>query len=231
MEAMDYKPSRSSFLALPLEIRIQVYRYLVPTTYFQENTYRFAKPSDWIMKYFWILGSTSILRVNHQIYDEAIICLYENATFTIKVFSFQSFFLVRLGPNLCYCQGYEIPQRFSSRHIRRIRRLDIHINGRNGDPSTIKELIREVALLCSLLQTIPRIKSLRIWYNAEKGCLPYAQAILKPFLPLSGVENIEVGGLVDAGTKSEMESALRRNRSRGMIDLNRLSNRHANTAI
>jgi len=77
-------PCPASFLSLPLELRQQVYRHLLPTTYLRN-----ASSLEWGAQSLvpvWLKGNTSVPRVNRQFYSEAIELLFGDATLALAIY-------------------------------------------------------------------------------------------------------------------------------------------------
>ena len=72
--------AKSGFLSLALELRLQVYRYIIPKSV-KLPPERIRRGID----HFWHRGNISILRVNKQIHDEVVQILYGGSTFEFQV--------------------------------------------------------------------------------------------------------------------------------------------------
>lgn len=126
---------RSLFQSLPLEIRRQIYSYILPYTVPQ---YRRKET------YVWRLGSIAILAANKQIHEEAADLLYGDSWFhfvvqynrTEFVFHFVRQGILRETRHDEYLRGYRHIQaveyfikRIGPKNVSRIRQLQIHIHG------------------------------------------------------------------------------------------------------
>jgi len=78
---LEHSPSKiaiPSFLALPLELRREIYSYLLPHTNLNLQTYRGSR-------IVWEPGSIALLSVCHQLYNECAAVLYGENIFEIRV--------------------------------------------------------------------------------------------------------------------------------------------------
>ena len=212
-------PNQTSFLSLPFEIREQIYLYLLPTT----------RVDRFLDEYIWIKGSTSVLRVNHQIYHEAISVLFNRAMVEVKVELLldgcrRNFYVRNVSPlGAITYRNLPFPESFGAQNLHRIRRLKVSIyysvRGRHFQMRDIEDhSVRKVESLCLILQRIARLKLLHIEYEPivwpDWLDKPPASTVLGPFKILQNVDHVKIEGRVDEPFKSELQSILEGSYSR-----------------
>ena len=126
------QPGPSRFESLPLEIRRQIYRYLLPHS---------VVPCDQEKFPIWRLGNTAILAVNRQIHEEAADLMYGDSWFYFDVQYNRFRFVIHISKRddyVCDEVEYWIPNsiRFFEdicpKNLSRIRHLQVYIYGPTG---------------------------------------------------------------------------------------------------
>jgi len=203
-------PCPASSLSLPLELRQQVYRHLLPTTYLRN-----ASSLEWGAQSLvpvWLKGNTSVLRVNHKFYSEAIELLFGDATFALAIYHDWVDFCFRTlrADGSVKESRRRFCKPFGVRNLHRIRRLHIRVRASARDLSNMNDLVEQVEFVCRLLRTIPRIINLHVVYQAWNlgfKC-PSPRTVLKSFSTLDNVNDARIDGSLDKITKLELESVL-----------------------
>lgn len=235
------------FLRLPLELRQQIYNYILPTT--------ITIPTKGANGVVWQRGFTSILATNHQIHEECAELMYGHSMFVISItydkIMFQYQWLVlpsRLAPN----RAYPFLEHFPQKSIRRIKNYTINIRHEDsytgwikyncGGPGLTEGVRRNVQKLVEVLGTAGDLHKVRIHLSDGSNVLSeirkvpvravqleknvaVTQIVLDPLRQLRGVRQITITGTVlpeyVAAIESEMASAARVNSVRRAARTNR----------
>ncbi len=194
--------TRFNLLRLPLEIRQQIYTYVLPSN----------KPRNDISDGGWISGSVSILRANRQVYAEAIAVLFANVTFHIRVerdcvlFIKTYHFLDGRILKVPLSVRYAFPEALG-RNLWRVQRVAIQIKmgimnvggfivNTRIDLKAMNQLNAyqgQMEMLCVSLRRIERIRLLHICVS---GLPQPAILILRPLGQLSNVQTVSWEGNV-----------------------------------
>ena len=212
-------PSRCIFLSIPLELRQQIYTYILPNTHWES-------PNSSI----WLRGCTAILATNSQIHAECSWILYSTNTFVIKVaydsvtFAYKWIQAGGLTPK----QRLPFPERIGNRYIQFLRRIAIYIYHfdeysamvkYNCSGSALTDGLRDrVRSLCQCLARIPQIDRLSILivsstFEDRAYTCQTCERVLEPFLNLGNVRSCQVEGdlwkayinMVPGSLKSNLE--------------------------
>ncbi|MCJ1374561.1 hypothetical protein MMC20_005793 [Loxospora ochrophaea] len=189
----DKTSDRCRLLQLPLELREQIYRDLLPTTT--------STPKDIA----WLRGNITILAANSQIYSEALPLMYSNATFVIDVawdcitFAYQWLLPSGLIPS------ERMPFPLSPRHLPLTRRFRIRIHHVDSYTGMVKYnysgrgltngLKDQVSTLCTVLSSLPEIHTLHIHLQDDNPPTTSATStdhLLTPFLTLHNTRTVSL---------------------------------------
>ncbi|KZF20597.1 hypothetical protein L228DRAFT_249351 [Xylona heveae TC161] len=193
--------SSSPLLRLPLELRNQIYSYLLPTT---------IMVPGYTKKHAWLRGHTAILATNRQLHEEAATEMYGNAMFELEVawagisFGYRWLLPSGLVPN----RTYPFPEYISGRYTQRIRKFDITVHHVDSYTGMVKYnyggmgltdgLRDQVAKLCRVLAECEQLQELRVKlidgncrgaWGDHRG-----QTVLEPLRDLRGVPRVSIAG-------------------------------------
>ena len=197
-------PSRCPLLALPLELRQQIYMYTLPRTYDDQ--------SEGVL---WQRGSTNLLAINSQIHDETSRFIYSTNTFLIDVL-YDCTILDFKWPsrNGLFRRGWlAFPEQLGDRYVALLRKVQVSI--RVIDQQTrvmqfrtgfIDGLRDQVKFLCQGLSRIPQIHYLGIHLKDDGYVAESTPYVLEPFLELNNVKQ----GTVTGRAKSSLTEILHR---------------------
>lgn len=218
---MVQKPIVSHFLTLPLELRREIYTYILP----------FATPIDNPHLQYWRRGQTSLLIVNKQFHDDAANLIYGGRLFEIGIFSNTNH--VHLDVHSqdstgraymdCtynnYCQAGTITvDQVDIAHMQRLK-IVLHWEsyGRSKRRQNAQRVLSgvrdQIETLCARLRTIPRISALEVVVRDTKRVrgtkkVPgYTEGILEPFKAL---RNVEVLSFRERDWPRELDKTLER---------------------
>lgn len=130
-------PASFAFLHLPLELRQQIYNYLLPSADNQSvrslGAGQLRPPLDQVLgpsSLIWSRGQTSLLCVCHQVHDECAALLYGNNQFVILVsydsISFRYRWLLQSG--LAPSGHFEFLELVPPRYIRLLKHLVVYVD-------------------------------------------------------------------------------------------------------
>lgn len=194
--------ARSKLFHLPLELRQQIYTFVLPSN----------KPSNDISDGGWTSGSVTILRASRQIYAEAIAVLFAKVTFHIRIEQDCVLFIKTYH----YSDGrilkvplsvrYAFPEALG-RNLWRVQRVAIQIEmgimnvwgfivNTRTDLKTMDQLNAyqgQMEMLCISLRRMERIRLLHI---CASGLPVPAILILRPLTQLSHVDTVSWEGNV-----------------------------------
>ena len=184
-------------LALPLELRQEIMRYVLPTT--------FDKRGKGVT---WLRGQTAILMTNKLLHAEGIRMMYGDSLFVIDVdysnifFTYQWLLPKRLTPK----RKFAFPGKLAERNVAHIRKIVVrilHVDNYTGmvkhgfeGPGLREGLKCKVEQLCKALQSIYQISQLRIHFQNNSHTIGVDQQILRPFLRLKNVCTVQAMGAV-----------------------------------
>jgi len=194
--------ARFNLLRLPLEIRQQIYTYVLPSN----------KARSDISDGGWISGNVTVLRASRQVYAEAIAVLFANVTFHIRVerdcvlFIKTYHFLDGRILKVPLSVRYAFPEALG-RNLWRVQRVAIQIKmgivnvggfivNTRIDLKAMDQLNAyqgQMEMLCVSLRRIERIRLLHICVS---GLPQPAILILRPLGQLSNVQTVSWEGNV-----------------------------------
>lgn len=195
----------SHILSLPLELRQQIYAYVLPTN----------KTGNSIHDCNWHSGSVSILRVNKQIHIEAVALLFASVTFNIRV-ECDRILIIKtyIFPNrkISLKTRLAFPEALG-RNLWRVQNVAIAINPAMSIASTMGDMCSylasrhrenvwdpQVKSLYSSLRKLERIRLLHIsmWTGVTDVLLDRWLKMLRPLKRLTNVETLSWdGGVTD----------------------------------
>ena len=200
------QPGPRLFESLPLEIRRQIYGYLVP--YSDPEFHQWKNPV-------WRLRKIEILATNRQIHDEAVDLMYGDSWFFVYVnydkITFGCDFARR---DFCICTlsfsqaAKEFFEEIGTRNVSRIRHLQVYIlfNSTVFPPvpdsyqANIDTLAAQVSMLSNLLKPIPDFLDLRVTVliEREEPDIRFEYALAKPLLELNSRRKFLFSGSFDS---------------------------------
>lgn len=202
--------STCGFLRLPLELRQQIYGYVLPYTFGDRS--RFPEETCWRR------GNTTILATNHQIHSEASAVLYGSNRFHVVVeydrvvFKCQWLLPTDLAPN----RAYPFPDHFRHEYLARIRDYFIrvyHVDDHIGmikynfqGAGLSKKYANQVEALCRTLGQAEELKKLEIVLVGPVLHPSMAQKCLEPLRTLRGVGLANIHGPVGQDFKMTLEA-------------------------
>ncbi|KAL8776452.1 MAG: hypothetical protein Q9213_008269 [Squamulea squamosa] len=142
----------------------------------------------------WIRGTTALLRTCKVLHTEAAHLMYSRANFAIHIgwnsvkFEFQYLWA---WPGATRRRPYDFPQCFGEQYLPLIRNLTIKIHivdcylgmikYNHSNPAGLLHGYRtQVEHLCNVLEKLPHLKRLRIWFRDDSATPGSAQAVLSP---------------------------------------------------
>lgn len=189
-------------LALPFELRVNIYSHVLPTTVELEGK-----------GVLWRRGNVTILSTNKQIYNEAIELMYGNAIFAIDVtwggitFAYQWLLSTGLVPktNLAF------PESLAWRNLGLVRKLQIRIYqvdsytgmmkynyaGRYSLTAGLKD---QIETLCTSLQDMAELRYLDIHIQNNSDDPVPTDIIMDPFSRLRNSLKISLSGNLNSDT-------------------------------
>ena len=205
------QPGPRLFESLPLEIRRQIYGYLLPHSVPQ--CHQLKNPV-------WRLGNIEILATNKQIHDEAVDLMYGDSWFFVNVnydeITFKCNFARR---DIWICGDYfsqagkDFFEEIGPRNVSRIRHLQIYIIlGPGVSPpipecyqANIDSLAAQVSLLSNSLKPIQNFLDLRVTVRTEREepDVRFEYALAKPLLELNSRRKFLLSGFFDSQVELE----------------------------
>ncbi|KAF2841414.1 hypothetical protein M501DRAFT_1000623 [Patellaria atrata CBS 101060] len=202
----------SYFLKLPLEIRQEIFSYILPTT-FKDKNHGIA----------WRRGHIALLAVNRQLNEECLDLMYGHSTFTIDVTydSIRFRYQWVLPSLLCPNKRYPFLTCFPPHLLRLIKYYEIsveHVDGYTGmikyncqGPGLTDGLRAQVQKLVEVMVTAGELHRVKIYlshgnkvlkqirtvavFAVERGKnAAVIQTVLDPFRSLKGVRQARVMG-------------------------------------
>ncbi|MCJ1463055.1 hypothetical protein MMC07_001659 [Pseudocyphellaria aurata] len=184
-------------LGLPLELRVNIYSHLLPTTVEVEGK-----------GVLWQRGNIKVLSTCKQIYHEAIKIMYEEAIFVIDVawdgvtFAYQWLLSTGLMPKTTLA----FPDSLAWRNLSCVKKLHVRIhqvdsytgmmkyNYAGRDPLTAK-LKEQVETLCKSLKEMTRLRHLGVDLQKCPHDDPVAMSIImQPFTRLRNLHKFTLSG-------------------------------------
>ena len=218
---MPQKPNGSHLLALPLELRREIYSYILPT----------AVPVDNPHLRYWRRGETSLLSVNKQFHDEAADFIYGGRLFEIGVFTNTNHvhFDLQIQDlngrayrdctyDDCGRAGTITVDQVDIAYMQRLK-IVLHWEGygwtkrRQSAQRVLSGVREQIETLCAKLRAIPRISALEVVVRdtrrvrGTKKIPGYTEAMLEPFRAL---RNVEVLSFRERKWPKDLEKTLER---------------------
>lgn len=194
----------SPFLRLPVELRLEVYKYLFPLYNRKENDYEKGWYSDWVVDYRELDANgryrqrikgnahTAILRTNKQIHTEALDVLFHGSVFRVQIYPRGIVFMRKL-----YISSKALTKGFG---FVRPEKLAIQINhSESGNPKDIVEIRNHVITLCQSLKRTGQLPCIDVepawmrWYNDHTNLEGSYFIYETEEEPDEGVEFYEIG--------------------------------------
>ncbi|KAF1985966.1 hypothetical protein K402DRAFT_96453 [Aulographum hederae CBS 113979] len=209
----------SPFLRLPLEIRQQIYKCILPATT------KIGDEATGTRRIVWIRGSTAILAVCHQLHAEGAFIIYGTNTFVIDVsyntirFRYQWLMRSGLAPN----RPYPFLQHFPSSNIQLIRNYLVNVDHVDSYTGMIKyncggigltaglraqvqvlvdvlrhanEIHRMHVVLSDGSRVLNQIRKVRVHSVESVRDKEVTQTVLSPLKKLSGLRDAIITGAV-----------------------------------
>ena len=236
---MDEMQNQSScgFLSLSLELRHQIYDYVLP----------YAPPcwEDYIPE--WNRGHVSILGTNKQIYLEAVALLYGTNTFLLIVRDDCIHWVYRTFTSPDDIDGtvhhvpinHACPKAMTPKNISRIRRLSVQIwppeigDGRkrltdsqntsyaNPHEGFLRVMEGQISVLLTVLRQMKEIQDLDIglWLLPRERHKGYARTLLSPLMSLINVRNIDLYGTMSPEFDQEITDHFRNSAAKSKTEM------------
>jgi hypothetical protein len=222
-----------SFLKLPLEIRQQIYNYVLP------YTRSLPPPAHAASSVIWRRGNINLMLTNRQICDECRNILYGSNTFVIDIsfdgikFRYRWLLPSGLAPN----RAYGFFEQFPPNNISRMRHLIvnvIHVDSYTGmikyncggrgltdglrlrvesfvealsTAQSLRSVRVRLSVGTSLLEEIRRVKVQLLECDKNPGL---TQTVLNPLARLSGLQHVKILGAVTEHFAAVLEKKMRR---------------------
>ena len=199
---MPQEPNVSRILALPLELRREIYSYILPTAVSTNNPH---------LRY-WRRGETNLLTIDKQFHDDAASFIYGGRIFEIGVFSNTHHVHLDLysqdsAGRACmdctyvdHCPAGTITvDQVDIAHMQRLK-IVLHwecygwTKRRQNAKRVLSGVRNQIGTLCARLRAIPRINALEVVVRdtrrvrGTKKAPGYTEAMLEPFRALRNVE-------------------------------------------
>lgn len=181
----DTFPSRCHLLSIPAELRALIFSYILPRTIVNDTRRLNA----------WIRGSTSLLRTCKSLHAEAAHLMYGRSHFTIDIawdsITFDGRYLWA-RPGSVRRRSYDFPRCFGEQYLPLIQTLVIKIHivdnylgmikYNHHNPAGLLHGYRtQVEHLCTVLEQLPHLKRLGIWFRDDSMTPGSDEAVLSPF--------------------------------------------------
>lgn len=212
-EAQSYHKLREGttacpLLSLPLELRVNIYSHLLPTTVELEGK-----------GVLWRRGNIKILSANKQIHNEAIKVMYEMAIFVIDVawdgitFAYQWLLSTGLMPKT----RLAFPGSLAWRNLDLVKKVHIRIhqvdsytgmmkyNYAGRDPLTAK-LKDQVEMLCTSLEEMTQLRHLGVYLQKSTHDHVATSIIMDPFTRLRNLHKISLSGNSNADFLQKLQA-------------------------
>ncbi len=235
----DPRPAHSPLLRLPLELRQQIYSYLLPSTPYETlrpgQKRRKGAPAGVI----WRRGHTALLATSRQLHAECAALMYGRSTFALDVTYDSIRFRCRWGlpwgvvPN----RTFDFFELFSAASVARMRHFVVNVEHVDSYTGMMKYncggigltegLRRQVERLADALETVEAIRSLQVRLMVGNAVLnelrrvpvhrveadgnpAVTQTVLNPLTRLAGVERVKITGAVTEHFAGVMERKMTR---------------------
>ncbi|KAI4154640.1 MAG: hypothetical protein LQ340_001545 [Diploschistes diacapsis] len=225
--------SKCHFFTLPLELRQQIYSYILPYTSFITSI-----GTGGIV---WYRGNTTILAASRLLHEECAAQLYGSSVFSLcvtwdcTIFDFRWVHPLGLLPK----RRMPFPEGFSNRSLKLMRRFFVRIN--HLDPYTgmikynfsgpgLTDGVRDqVSFLVQTLRIIPELAHLQVELKDEAHTPEAAQRVLGPLMELNNVHQVTCSGDASSAAISNLELSVERSHVVGGIAAVALESRVSNT--
>lgn len=177
---------RCHLLSIPTELRVLILSYILPRT----SRVTTRRPNVWIR------GSTSILRTCKQLHVEGVEIIYSRSPFAIDVAQFsikfdaQYLWVLTRSIRRHYCI---FPQCFGEQYLHLIKTLVVKVRivskhparatYNHSNPAAFLDDYRaQVEHLCTVLERLPHLKRLAIWFRDDSRTQHSNDIVLQPLL-------------------------------------------------
>ncbi|KAI4176977.1 MAG: hypothetical protein LQ346_007747 [Caloplaca aetnensis] len=157
---------RCLLLELPAELRSDIFRYVLPYTFYFGQT-----------GICWRKGTTTLLAVSRSVHDEAAHIMYGQASFILDVlWDCTVFECQRFAPNgIVYRRFYAFPEKIGFKYLRLLRSIEVDVEVPDGRTQLVRQGLSSVAglkqgvgdqikSLCKILRNIPNLQRLCVHY-------------------------------------------------------------------
>ncbi|KAJ9663936.1 hypothetical protein H2201_005418 [Coniosporium apollinis] len=202
MEAPSPPKKPSPFLRLPLELRQQIYSFVLPA-----SLPHVPKALNGVI---WRRGHTALLLTNRQISEECLDVIYGRNTFMVDI-AYDSITLryrwrLKSGFAVAPSRAYSSLERFSRANVRRIRKWIVNVEHVDSYLGMIKYncagrgltdgLRMQVKRFVEIISLSTNIVDLKIQYVDGNEGRSVAETVLEPFRGIHRVRKASVGGAV-----------------------------------
>jgi len=181
------------FLQLPLEIRQQIYSYLLPTTTVRGSTHSMAnmlpfgdpisrrgRSSGTLADVVWKRGQTSLLCISRQVHDECAALLYGSSPFILFVkydtINFRYSFLIPCG--LAPSKQYEFLDLVPPRYLSLIRQVVVTVDHPDSYTGMIKYNVGGKGLTHGLRNQVQKLVDALRPHSEDRSGINSIQVIL-----------------------------------------------------
>ncbi|KAL8679293.1 MAG: hypothetical protein Q9224_007050 [Gallowayella concinna] len=189
-------PPRCRLMELPIELRTQIFSYILPGMWGGGTLY-------------WMAGTTSLLATCKAIHDEAAPLMYGQGGFQYRVSCEISATpivqvnVVQSTPDsygaipIC-CECHPFPTFPSHRYIHHVRKVIVDIwvhqyaHDENHEVEQVQAVNNQVEAFISLLAGIPRLQVLIVDYHNHAEMIGSEEIALRPLLGLRNVEELDI---------------------------------------
>lgn len=181
----DTPPSRCHLLSIPAELRAHIFSNILPRTIVNDTRRLNA----------WIRGSTSLLRTCKSLHAEAAHLMYGRSHFTIGIawdsITFDCRYLWA-RPGSIRRRSYDFPRCFGEQYLQLIQTLVVKIHivdnylgmikyNHHNSAGLLHGYRTQVEHLCTVLEQLPHLKRLGIWFRDDSMTPGADEAVLSPF--------------------------------------------------
>lgn len=192
-------PSRCYFLSIPAELRAQIFSYILPRT-IGDDTRRLNA---------WTRGSTSLLHTCKVFHAEAAHAMYGRSHFTVNIawdtITFEYRYLWA-HPGSARRRSYDFPRCFGEQYLSLIQTLVVKIHivdnylgmikYNHQNPAGLLYGYRtQVERFCTVLERLPHLKRLAIWFRDDTMTPGSARAVLAPLSDCRAARTSSSAGL------------------------------------
>ncbi|KAI9716930.1 MAG: hypothetical protein M1812_005079 [Candelaria pacifica] len=201
-------PRQCLLLALPFELRVQIYSHVLPKTVRLERGIA------------WQRGPTAILATNRQIYHETTQWIYGENDFVIEVdFGGPRFRYNWLAYGLMPSKTKSFPDCFATCHVKQIRKYYISVEQVDSYTGMVKYncagkgltagLTNQVEALCKILEQALELHTVSValrTINCRNTTL--GQALLEPLSTLRNVRHPSITGSITLDYAKALEDSM-----------------------